>query len=103
MDLLRTLQSASHSPKTHIFGSDVSVRDLTDYIQPGIVPAALTCIVHDIDVGPQLRAGKVVAVLNWVVESRQQDEQDHGVDELRVWGGNEDQYQCDITSTGQRD
>ena len=35
---------------------------------------ALTCIVHDINVGPQLRTGKVVAVLNWVIESRQQDE-----------------------------
>lgn len=30
---------------------------------------ALTCVVHYINVGPQLRAGKVVAVLNWVVES----------------------------------
>ncbi len=35
---------------------------------------ALTCIVHDIDVGSQLRAGKVVAVLHWVIESRQQYE-----------------------------
>lgn len=43
---------------------------------------ALTCIIHYIDVGSQLRAGKVVAVLNWVIESRQQDEQDHCVDEL---------------------
>lgn len=35
---------------------------------------ALTCIVHDINVSPQLRASKVVAVLNRVIESRQQDE-----------------------------
>lgn len=31
--------------------------------------AILTCIVHDINVSAQLRAGKVVAVLNWVIES----------------------------------
>lgn len=31
--------------------------------------AVLTCIVHDVDVSSQLGAGKVVAVLNWVIES----------------------------------
>lgn len=31
---------------------------------------SLTCIIHHIDVGSQFGAGKVVAVLNRVVESR---------------------------------
>lgn len=43
---------------------------------------ALTRIVHDVNVGPQVRAGQVVAVLDRVIEGRQQDEEDHGVDEL---------------------
>lgn len=43
---------------------------------------ALTGIVHDVDVGPQFRAGQVVAVLDRVVQGRQQDEEHHGVDEL---------------------
>lgn len=44
------------------------------YTQQSEGLAQLTCIVHDINVGAQLRAGKVVAVLNWVIESGQQDE-----------------------------
>lgn len=44
--------------------------------------ATLTCIIHYINVGSQLRAGKVVAVLDWVIESWQQDEKDHCIDEL---------------------
>lgn len=47
---------------------------------------ALTRIVHDVNIGPQFRAGQVVAVLDRIIEGRQQDEQDHGVDELREAG-----------------
>lgn len=47
---------------------------------------ALTGIVHHVNVGPQFRAAQVVAVLDRVIQGRQQDEEDHGVDELREGG-----------------
>lgn len=55
-----------------------------------------TGVVHDVDVRPQFGAGQVVAVLDRVVQGRQQDEQDHGVDELG--GGAREHIQHGIKS-----
>lgn len=63
-----------------------SVYDAAHQTSPSERTLALTRIVHDVNVGPQFGAGQVVAVLDRIVEGRQQDEQDHGVDELREAG-----------------
>lgn len=60
-----------------------SVHDAAHKTAPSERMLALTRIVHDVNIGPQFRAGQVVAVLDRIIEGRQQDEQDHGVDELR--------------------